>query len=286
MSSLFSRILVAVDDSEPSQRALAFAIRLATQYEGALTCVHGVDWAAAVSTLEAGLSAEDPTPIVEALRTEGKALLARACAQARGAGIACDEQIVEDKPEDAILSAARNADSLVIVLGTHGRGGIGRAVLGSVAEGVVRRSETPVLAIHPANALAPEGPPFKNVLVAIDEGEPSEAAVRIAVTLLPQDGHQLTFCTVVTEPGEGPSAKAQLTLDRALEYAREYHVTAESCMLSGKPTDSIVAAASERQADLIVVGTHGRKGLERLFSGSVAESVLRSAQIPVLIVHG
>ncbi len=287
MSSLYSRLAVAVDDSEPAQRALAFAIRLSAEAKGHLTCVHGVDWAAAVSTLEAGLSVADPTPVVDALRTEGKALVAQACAQARAAGVECDEKVVEDRAAEAVLSGARGADALAIVLGTHGRGGIGRAVLGSVAETVIRTSDVPVLAIHPSDALPPAGRPvFENVLVAVDDAETSDAAVHVAVTLLPKDGHQLTFCTIVTEAGEGPSAKAQLALDRALEYARQYHVAAESCTLAGKAADSILAAAAERRVDLVVLGTHGRTGLERLFSGSVAESVLRGASVPVLIVHG
>src|SRR6185312_6692453 len=152
-SSLFSRIVVGVDDSEPSQRAVDFALRIAAQYKGQVTAVHGVDWASAVSSLEAGLSVADPQPVVDALRTEGRALLANVTAQARSAGIACDEQLIDGTPVDAILTAAKKAGALVIVLGTHGRGGFARLVLGSVAESTIRSSEIPVLAVHPKDEL-------------------------------------------------------------------------------------------------------------------------------------
>ncbi|HXP93489.1 MAG TPA: universal stress protein [Candidatus Binatia bacterium] len=297
---LFSRIAVAIDDSEPSERAAAFAIRLAVQEHGSLTLIHAVDWVSAVSTLEAGLSVADPSPIIDALRTEGRALLAKASAEARAAGLTCDEQLAEARPIDAILGAAKQADALVIVMGTHGRGGIGRVILGSVAEGVLRASEIPVLTIHPTDTL-PAAPQrlAQNVLVAVDGSDPSDAAVRVAVTQLPKEGRRTTFCFNIDHAavedtfGEHPAEVrerlegiSRLALDRALEYAREYQVPAEGVLVEGNTVDSIVAEANRRSADMIVLGSHGRKGLERLFLGSVAEGVLRKAKVPVLIVRG
>ncbi len=296
---LFSHIAVAIDDSEPSERAAAFAIRLAAQEQGRLTLVHAVDWVSAVSTMEAGLSVADPSPVIEALRTEGRALLADASAQARAAGVTCDEQLVEARPVDAILTATKQADALVIVMGTYGRGGIGRVILGSVAEGVLRASEIPVIMIHPSDVL-PAAPQrlVQNVLVAVDGSDPSDAAVRVAVTELPKEGRRTTFCSNIDHTavddtfGVHPAAErerleglAKLALDRALEYAREYQVPAEGVLLEGKTAESIVAEAERRNADTIVLGSHGRKGLERLFLGSVAEGVSRKAKVPVLIVR-
>jgi nucleotide-binding universal stress UspA family protein len=257
-SSLFSRIIVGVDDSEPSQRAVDFALRIAAQYKGQVTAVHGVDWASAVSSLEAGLSVADPQPVVDALRTEGRALLANVTAQARSAGIACDEQLIDGTPVDAILTAAKKAGALVIVLGTHGRGGFARLVLGSVAESTIRSSEIPVLAVHPKDELPPASQPlFEKVVAAVDSHE-SGRAVQIA--------------------------KAPMSVDRAVDYARG-HLETEGSPVEGKAADAIVAEAKNRGAALIVMGTRGRPGLERFFSGSVTENVLQTAPVPVLIVH-
>lgn len=256
--SLFSQIVVGVDDSEPSQRAVDFALRIAAQYKGHVTAVHGVDWASAVSSLEAGLSVADPQPVVDALREDGRALLAKVTAQARSAGIACDEELIDAKPVDAILTAAQKAGALVVILGTHGRGGIARFVLGSVAETVIRMSDIPVLAVHPNDALPPSpGPLFENVLAAID---PHESGQTIQM------------------------AKVPMNLDRALEYVRQ-HLAADGTPVEGKAAETIVAEAKGRGATLIVMGTHGQSRLERFFTGSVTEKILQTATVPVLIVH-
>lgn len=152
MSSVFARLLVAIDDSEPSQRAAEFAIRLAAEKHAQLICVHAVDWVPAVSSMEVGLSVADPEPIIEALRTEGRALLDNVEAQAKAANVACDARLVELRPIDAILEAAKETKADVIVVGTHGRHGMARAVLGSVAEGVLRASTIPVLVVPPARS--------------------------------------------------------------------------------------------------------------------------------------
>jgi nucleotide-binding universal stress UspA family protein len=281
VSSLFSEIVAAVDDSDPAQRAAAFAVRLAAQHRGRLTFVHAVDWAGAVSMYEAGMSVADPTRIVGALRDEGRALLARVAAQARAAGVPCEERLIEARPVEAILAATREAEAHVTVIGTHGRSGIQRLVLGSIAEAVVRMSEQPVLVVHPHDTL-PAGPLFQNVFIAVDGSDPSHAAVRVTAELLPKDGHRSTFCSIVDQAN--PQSAARKTIDRAREDARAQNLSAEFYTVDGHPETAIVEEAKKRHSDLIVLGTHGRRGLERIFLGSVAEEVLRSAPVPVLIV--
>ena len=151
MSTLFSNIVVPVDDSEPALHAAALAMHIAVQEKGRITFVNGVDWVAAVSNLEASLSPADPAPLVDALHTEGRALLARASAQARAAGVACDERLIDGKPVDAILQAVHETGAPLVVMGTHGRSGVARALLGSVTAAVLRSGEVPVLAVHPAD---------------------------------------------------------------------------------------------------------------------------------------
>jgi nucleotide-binding universal stress UspA family protein len=148
MSSLFAHILAAVDDSEPSQRAIATSVAAAVEYKAALTFVHAVDWVGPVSQLESSSSGPaDPTDLIDALRQEGQALISDAVEAAKRAGVTADHRLIEDRPVDAILAGAKDVGASVIVLGTHGRRGITRLLLGSVAEGVLRASHIPVLVV-------------------------------------------------------------------------------------------------------------------------------------------
>jgi nucleotide-binding universal stress UspA family protein len=148
MSNLFSHIVVAVDESEPSEGAVALALDLAKQNKGEVTFVHAIDWVDPVSRMEASsVDVADPEVLVEALRTEGRALSERVQARAQAAGIPCKVELIEDKPVAAILSGAKEAGAGIIIIGTHGRRGVARFVLGSVAEGVVRESAIPVLMV-------------------------------------------------------------------------------------------------------------------------------------------
>lgn len=152
MSSMLGKILVAIDDSEPSERATEFAIRLAAEQHAQLICLHAVDWVPAVSTMEVSFTVADPEPVVEALRSEGRALIEKVSAQAKAANVPCDARLVELRPLDAILDTVKETQADVIVVGTHGRHGVARAVLGSVAEGVLRASPVPVIVVPPAHA--------------------------------------------------------------------------------------------------------------------------------------
>jgi nucleotide-binding universal stress UspA family protein len=138
---------------------------------------------------------------------------------------------------------------------------------------------------------------FKKLVAAVDGSSCSAHALEVALRLAEAEGSRIAICSIVdpvsTSAPAGHAAEmaanakrhAQQIVDKALARAKLAGVTAEGTTLLGEPAEEIVAYAKEAHADAVVVGTHGRSGFKRFFLGSVAESVLRSASIPVVIVR-
>ncbi|HVE53974.1 MAG TPA: universal stress protein [Ramlibacter sp.] len=143
---MFQRILVPVDGSDPSQHALQTACRLAAEHKGQLRLVHVMD-------RKAYLTGYDPAgagsgALYEALNSSGRKILAESVAAARAAGATADTLMVDElgtRLGDAIARAATDWNADLIVVGTHGRSGPSRLLLGSGAEQVIRLAPVPVL---------------------------------------------------------------------------------------------------------------------------------------------
>ncbi len=143
---------------------------------------------------------------------------------------------------------------------------------------------------------------FKHILVALDGSECSHQALDIAVTLAKEQGARCTVCTVVDIVRAASTMTfatgdivnqwiatlnqdARQIEDQAIAKHADSGVNIESIVVEGYPSAAIIDVAEKKSADLIVMGSHGRSGLKRLWLGSVAESVVREAPIPVLIVR-
>jgi len=158
---MFERILVAVDGSPTSNRGLKTAIDLAADQQAALHVLHIVDALAGVPSLE---GAYFPTAYLdqmsEALRDTGREVLKKAESMAAARGVQAKVALVESVGHtvaQAILGYARKQRADLIVLGTHGRRGLSRALMGSDAEMVLREARVPVLMVR-APAAAPSSP--------------------------------------------------------------------------------------------------------------------------------
>jgi nucleotide-binding universal stress UspA family protein len=146
----FKRILVPADGSKTSAKGLAMAIRLAKENRAKLLLMHVVEEYAAFATPEAGLAVG---PILDAIREGGQRTLKRVTQAARRAGAHPQTALVEDfggRVADAIVGKAKRWKADLIVMGTHGRRGLNRALMGSDAELVVRWSPVPVLLVPAA----------------------------------------------------------------------------------------------------------------------------------------
>lgn len=143
----YHRILVPVDGSPTSARGMAEAIKLAREGRGKLLLLHVVEEYAAFASPEAGFNVG---PILDAMRQGGRRTLKRIVASAERAGARPQVALVEDfggRVADAIVAQAKRWKADLIVMGTHGRRGLDRALVGSDAESVVRMSTVPVLLV-------------------------------------------------------------------------------------------------------------------------------------------
>jgi nucleotide-binding universal stress UspA family protein len=140
---MFQKILVAVDTSDASQSALRYALDLAKAAGGSVVLVNIVD----ISKLAAIAGYETPYPLdaIEIMRTDSQQLLNDSAKTCTASGIASTTQTGEGDTCDQILRIAKEQGADLIALGTHGRKGLSRIVIGSVAEGVLRRADVPVL---------------------------------------------------------------------------------------------------------------------------------------------
>lgn len=146
---MYKRILVAVDGSDSSYRALQEALQLAREQGALVRVVHAVD-VRPPATPEVYVDFETYR---QSCLQGGREVLDRAVAIAREVGVDVDATLIETQTpqfSDAILDEARRWSADLIVLGTHGRGGLLHLLLGSVAEGVVRRAPVPVLLVRDA----------------------------------------------------------------------------------------------------------------------------------------
>jgi len=295
--NLFSRILVGVDDSEPSKEGVALAARLAREHGGELLLCYAVDWLPLIAN-SAGAYV-DPGPVIEGLKEQGDALLAQAADSAKHFRVDAKRCLVEGAPAESILKVAGDAECRLIVMGTHGRRGLGRLLIGSTSEAVLRGSTIPVLTVRPGMKIAAErGRCFERILVGIDASEPSDAAVKTVCEFSAEDRRRLLFFSGVDVGAlsgvrgydylairDDLFAQAQQIVDDAVALARTHNVAAEGRLVEGDAADALVATAKEQETDLVVVGSHGRRGIRRFFLGSVAESVVRAAPVPVLVVR-
>jgi nucleotide-binding universal stress UspA family protein len=177
-------------------------------------------------------------------------------------------------------------------MGTHGRHGLSRLLAGSIAETVLRYSRCPVLALrHQETAL--RGEPIRVILHPTDFSSGSEASLRAARRLARETGARLIVLHVtppeIVVEGIGAVGVDQRADRDALEAIRariegpDLKCPVEVRLGRGEPAAEILRVADELGAGLIVMGTQGRTGLERILMGSVAEAVLRRARCPVLI---
>ncbi|WP_440952620.1 universal stress protein [Methanococcoides sp. FTZ1] len=143
-SELYKKILIATDGSEKNKKAISYGIEFAKLSGAKLYVVYVVDTAAFASIpMDAGWEM-----MYELLETEGKGALTNVEELASAAGLQSESAVLEGHPSHEILEYAKNNDVDLIVVGTLGKGGIDRFLLGSVAEKVTRNSEVPVLVVR------------------------------------------------------------------------------------------------------------------------------------------
>jgi nucleotide-binding universal stress UspA family protein len=214
-----------------------------------------------------------------------------------GTADAVDRVQRKGKPSDEILRTSTALECDLTVMGTHGRTGLQHLLLGSVAENVLRRSQMPVLvvprAMPPREALAPVG----SVLCAVDFGGSPQRVIEYAASILPVASGRLILAHILEWSEEEetlPSASAHVfptseedavaRLNELITSEMQARCRPEVAVGYGPPGDELVRLATERSADLIVLGVRRRNALDLVLFGSTARRVLRDGRWPVLTV--
>ncbi|HVA36481.1 MAG TPA: universal stress protein [Candidatus Dormibacteraeota bacterium] len=150
---MFSKLIVPVDGSEPSNAAVRLAIGFASQIRASLIFCDVVDVTSLIALSGATM---DPGIVIESERELAREVVAKAVEDARRAGVPARGEVPEGEVVETVLSLVKQEGAGAVVMGSHGRGGLARAVLGSKAEGVLRRSPVPVLIAPPRAAVQRE----------------------------------------------------------------------------------------------------------------------------------
>ncbi len=274
---MFDRILVPTDGSGPANAALEYAAEIAAREDLTVYVLHVVD-----------PDDDPPEAIVEDLLETGRSWVAAANAPIIDA-------VRTGTPHEAILEFAADRDVDAIVMGTRGRRGIGRLLLGSVTEAVVRDADLPVLVVR-GSADVRRRYPVETVLVPSDGSVHADVALEHALAIADHLGAEVHVVTSVdvspAELGEGTDLRldrledhARSVVDEAADRAAGTDLEITTAVRHGSIARTIRTYAEEHDVDLLVMGTHGRSGIDRLLLGSVTERMLRTAPAPVLAVR-
>ena len=292
------RVVCPVDFSPISKRALDHAAVIARWYEAELAVLHVIPFMptifgfpAAVDT--AAVAAADADAVIPELT----AFVAEAAAKVS----ATQTMVRSGSPAVEILRHAVEAEADLLVLGTHGRTGFERFMVGSVTEKVLRKAPCPVLTVPPHCEGQPERPVFERILCGADFSEAAGRAAGYALSLAQEANGRLTLLHVVDwmpdknlakYPDFDPAAYREAVTREARRQLEDL-VPAEArnwCepdlrISCGKPYRELLRVAAEDRADLIVLGAHGRGPIDRMLFGSTTQHIVRQALCPVLTVR-
>jgi nucleotide-binding universal stress UspA family protein len=276
-------LLCPVDLSDPSAQALRYAAALSSVVDGDLTILHVR--AAAAHQPGAGKSSDT------SLETFASNVI----------GFPPSRRLLErqGEPVTAILTTAVDTASDIIVMGTHGRTGLRRLLLGSVAERVIRRSPVPVLTVPPAvGTKGEDSTSLASVLCSVDFSEPSSRAVDYAASIAAAAGARLLLAHVLEWSEEMeplPSGKQSLLpsseddaiarLSELITPEMRVRYDPELIVGYGTPADEVLRFAHERHVGLVVLGIRRRNPIDLAVFGSTTQQLIRDGTCAVLTVR-
>jgi len=282
-----SNILLATDFSASAKKALPYAGNLATRFGAKLLVVHAKTPFNYAMAPEAWPAAPDEGIATE--MQELRASLAKSFPEVRS-----ETLIGEGTASEVVTGILEKQKFDLVVVGTRGRTGLGRLLLGSQAEEILRRASCPVLTVGP-HAESGNGA-LKSVLFATDFGPESQAAAPYAISIAQENQAELTLLHVIEAPRTG-----ELVLPRDLETSTATVLRAivpneakfwcePRCVVEqGKPAEKILDVAARFHAGLIVLGARrptGVPGAATHLSMATVHQVVTQAHCPVLTVRG
>lgn len=286
------RILVGTDYSEQADEAIEHAISLARALRAEVRIVHALT-ALSVSPPYPAMAASLYSPQTDEVIRLGNEQLAAEVAKWTGKGVAISSELPIDTPVSGTLEAAKRFDADLIVVGTHGRSGISRFLMGSVAQRVAQRAEVDVMVTR---GPAPER--YEKILVPTDFSAESEHALARAHELAGDTGNvHVLHCWQLPAgkvdhwgpPATGVGASIQKAAEQLAHELLSPYAEREGgvrfIQRLAEPRDGIQDALSEDPYDLVVMGSRGHGAVGRWILGSVAEATIRHSKVPVYIAR-
>ncbi len=269
-------ILVPTDFSELSSFAVPYAARLAERLGGSLTLLHADAFVEPIDLVGGGMLAHDASRIDElrALAEQRLEEFAKVHVPSH-IPVTCVTRV--SSPFVAIPEVAAETGADLVVMGTHGRSGWRRALLGSVAETVVKETIVPVLTVrHPS----PSGGSFSRILCPVNFSEVSRQALEDAWVLATACDAEILVAHVVEQHVEGGEERFREWVPDSIESRIEYKELA----LGSEPANHILEFATAENCDLVVIGANRRRESDTTVLGTTTESITRNAEMPVLVV--
>jgi len=289
----FNALLIPTDGSDPAEAAARRGFDLAAQCNADAHVLSVADSSIAAGAGYSGNSQSIRKRLRELATSRAESL----CETAAGQGLDATAAVREGIPAREIVAYADEHEIDAIVLGTSGRGNLGRAVIGSVADKVVRTAPVPVVTIN-SKATTPES--VDSILIPTDGSEIAVEAARVGFDLAEVldaeirllsvvDTEHSTWLTKLTDrevaSDESLRENANDAMDELAVIARNRGLDVETVITEGSPADGITAYVDSETIDLVAMGTAGRGAFDRLLLGSVTDAVVRTASVPVLTTH-
>lgn len=323
---MYKRILVPLDGSKLAEQVVPYAAFLANGLGAEVHLLRAFD------PLPADLSDPEHGLYVDSLlameRGAAQDYLETVAAPLREAGIAVASEVAESSPAERIVERAEEDPSALVAMSTHGRSGLGRWLLGSVTDKVLRATRNPLLIVRPTapevpdearddpvvrllqglervrGVARPEGA-LTEVIVALDGSPLAESALPHATAIAAALGLKVILARAAPTEADyyrfagfpfglsGPRVDVPDAATAATDYLKMVgeHLRAEGVaaveerVLHGEAATAILDLASATSGSMVAMTTHGRSGVERWVLGSVADRIVRHADVPVLVVR-
>ncbi|KOX91456.1 universal stress protein [Haloarcula rubripromontorii] len=294
---MYDRIVIAVDGSDEARQAARRGIRLAQGFGATVDVLSVVEQKALQLTETSAEKAQ--------LRERGEAALTEIEELASEFSHPVTTNLLEGKPAVRISEYADEQDADLIVVGRQGLTGLGRRLLGGVTERVLHRSDVPVLVISGEDNEGDVEDDYSRVLITTDGSENAEVAIPHGTAIAQRYGSEVHVLNVVDIQAAGGAfnagglekeflerldARGQEAVDSVADEIKESapDLTVETAVERTTSFDGAAAGVreyvEENEVDLVVMGSHGRSNFKRQILGSVASTVLRTVDVPVLVV--
>jgi len=284
---MYTKMLIPLDGSQTAEKVLPFARALAETLKIPIDLLGVIDLSVMVAHIAADKARYLDTLIAQGERSSG-VYLKEIAERLPGLSVTCT--VERGRPAEAIIERAAADKGTLITMATHGRSGISRWLLGSVAEKVLRGTANPLFLVRGNEEGTTDGSAtMRSIIVPLDGSELAESVLPTVVAVVKMLDLEVVLCRVYELPASayyGAEDYLPSYLEQKVEALKAMGLAkVSSVVLEGSGADEIIRFAQTHPDSLVAMCTHGRSGVKRWVLGSVTEKVVRHSGDPVLVVR-